>query len=147
LVVDAGFRDATGAALKSGAERSYRVGADLHGHVDPATWRLTPPAAASAEPLAVAFGRPLDSALLGRCLRVVGPEGVLGGTPTRHEGEFAWRFTPDRAWRPGPHRLLVDPVLEDVAGNAVGRVFDRDLANPADQPMDTGIVEVPFTPR
>lgn len=146
LVVDAGFRDATGAPLVAGAERGYRVGADLRGHVDPAAWRLTPPAEGSGDPLVVAFGRPLDSALLSRCLRVAGPYGVVAGTVAVADGERAWRLTPAQPWRAGPHRLLVDPVLEDVAGNAVDRVFDRDLADPADRPVQTRLVEVSFTP-
>ncbi|HEX5120709.1 MAG TPA: hypothetical protein VFW65_36470 [Pseudonocardiaceae bacterium] len=146
LVVDTGFRDATGAPLAAGGERTYHVGDDLRGHVDPATWHLTPPAAGTREPLAVAFGRPLDSALLGRCLRVVGPAGPVAGAAVAGDGERAWRLTPALPWQPGPHRLLVDPVLEDVAGNAVGRVFDRDLADPADGPVTTGFAEVTFAP-
>ncbi|HEY1573109.1 MAG TPA: hypothetical protein VGG05_17335 [Pseudonocardiaceae bacterium] len=146
LVVDAGFRDATGAPLVTGAERSYQVGDDLRGHVDPAAWRPTVPAAGSREPFAVAFGRPLDSALLGRCLRVTGPAGPVAGTAVTGDGERAWRLTPALPWQPGRHRLLVDPVLEDVAGNAVGRVFDRDLAYPADRPVTIGFAEVTFVP-
>jgi hypothetical protein len=147
LVVDAGFRDATGTSLVAGAERSYRVGADLRGHVDPVAWHLDVPSAGSREPLVVAFGRPLDSALLGRCLRVVGPDGPVAGAATAEDGERVWRLTPALPWPVGGHRLLVDPVLEDVAGNAVGRVFDRDLADPADRPITTRLAQVLFTPR
>ncbi|HKN95729.1 MAG TPA: hypothetical protein VJX10_01330 [Pseudonocardiaceae bacterium] len=146
LVMGAGFHDATGASLVAGAERGYLVGADLRGRVDPAAWRLVPPAAGSTDPLTVAFGRPLDSALLRRCLRVAGPGGVVAGTVATADGERRWRLTPARPWRAGSHRLLVDPVLEDVAGNAVGRVFDRDLADPADRPVQTRLVEVSFRP-
>ena len=46
----------------------------------------------------------------------------------------------------GPHRVVVDPVLEDVAGNSVGRVFDRDLTSAADEPGDTAPVTLPFHP-
>jgi hypothetical protein len=37
-------------------------------------------------------------------------------------------------------------VLEDVAGNSVQRVFDRDLSNAEDTPRDGGPVELPFHP-
>ena len=47
-----------------------------------------------------------------------------------------------------PHRLLVDPVLEDVAGNSVQRVFDRDLSSAEDAPRDqNGPVQLPFHPK
>ena len=49
-------------------------------------------------------------------------------------------------WTDAPHRVVVDPVLEDVAGNSVRRVFDRDLSNADDDPRDDGPVELPFHP-
>jgi hypothetical protein len=42
--------------------------------------------------------------------------------------------------------LLVDPGLEDVAGNSVARVFDRDLTRAADGPRPIAPVVVTFQP-
>jgi hypothetical protein len=145
LVVDAGFRDARGAPLRNGAARTYGVGDDLRGHVDPADWTLTAPAAHSRAPLVVEFGRPLDHGLLRRCLRVAGPDGNRAdGTPEAGAQERSWLLTPARPWAPGTYTLVVDPVLEDVAGNSVSRVFDRDLARPEDAPGRTTPAEVTF---
>lgn len=132
LRVDRGFRDATGAPLVSAAEREYRVGADLRGQVDPVAWRLTVPRAHTREPLVVGFGRPLDHALLGRCLTVDVPgRGEPGGE------DREWSFTPAAPWRPADHQLAIDPVLEDVAGNSVSRTFDRDLTRDIQLPPTT----------
>jgi hypothetical protein len=129
LVVAAGFRDARGAPLSGGAERTYQVGDDLRGRVSPADWTLSTPAPHSRAPLTVDFGRPLDHGLLQRCLRVAGPDGSrVDGTALAGPQERSWQLTPARPWSPGVHSLVVDPVLEDVAGNSVSRVFDRDLA-------------------
>lgn len=129
LVVDEEFRDAAGARLRRGAERRYRAGADERRRVDPLRWQLSVPAAGTRDPLEVRFGRPLDSALLRRCLRVCGPGGrPAAGSAAAGAQEMSWRFTPRAPWQPGSFRLLVDPVLEDVAGNSVSRVFDRELA-------------------
>jgi hypothetical protein len=145
LVVDAAFRDAQGAPLRGPAERRYEVGEDLRGRVRPSDWGLTAPAAGGADPLVVEFGRPLDHALLRRCLRVIGPDGArVGGTAGTGPGDLSWRLTPDRPWAPGEHVLDVDPILEDVAGNSVTRVFDRDL-DVDDQPE--GPVQVVFHTR
>ncbi|MCW2931291.1 MAG: hypothetical protein JWM19_2253 [Actinomycetia bacterium] len=54
---------------------------------------------------------------------------------------------PARAWAPGSHQLIVDPVLEDLAGNSVSRVFDRDLTRPEDQPRPARPVTIGFRPR
>ncbi len=134
LAVDTGFRDATGARLRAAAWRDYRVGGDQRGLVDPGSWRLTAPASAT-RPLRVQFDRPLDRVLLARCLRVLDPAGrPVAGVVRPSAGQRSWQFRPAHGWARGPHRLVVDPILEDLAGNSVCRAFDRDLARLADDP-------------
>lgn len=148
LVVDDGFRDALGGPLRGRAQRRYEVGPDERRRVEPGGWTLTIPSQHSFEPLDVAFGRPLDHALLARCIRVIGPGGALvDGTPEVGPQERGWRLVPRAAWAPGSHQLVVDPVLEDLAGNSVGRVFDRDLTRPEDEPRQAGPATVTFRPR
>jgi hypothetical protein len=148
FVVDEGFRDTRGMPLRACAERRYEVGGDSRSRVDPELWALTVPPRHSLVPLDVVFDRPLDHGLLTRCLHVVGPDGqVVDGTPTVGSEERSWTFTPRVAWTPGQHQLVVDPVLEDVAGNSVSRVFDRDLTLRRDEPRAARPVTVAFQPR
>jgi hypothetical protein len=148
LVVGSGFRDAQGLPLRAAAQRRYEVGGEERRHVDPGDWVLTVPPAGTSEPLQVAFGRPLDHGLLARCLHVSGPGGQLvDGTAQIGPGEQSWQLVPRRAWASGSHQLIVDPVLEDLAGNSVSRVFDRDLTRPDDQPRQARPVTVGFRPR
>lgn len=137
LVVEKDFLDAQGLPLKHDAEREFIVGPDLRGLVDPRRWELTPPGVGTTEPLTVTFDRPLDHGLVSRCLTVPGMTG------TAELNEPHWRFTPDQPWQTG-HTLRVDPVLEDVAGNSISHVFDRDLADPTDEPTNGQPVELPF---
>ena len=147
LVVDSGFRDAQGLPLRTGAERRFEVGDDERRHVDPYSWVLSVPRAGTSEPVQVSFGRPLDHGLLGRCLLVTGPDGEpVHGAQEAGAEERSWQLIPGRAWESGPHQLVVDPALEDLAGNSVSRVFDRDLANPADQPRQPRPATLPFSP-
>jgi hypothetical protein len=148
LVVDSGFRDARGLPLRAGAQRRYEVEGEERRHVDPGSWVLTVPPAGTFEPLQVAFGRPLDHGLLARCLHVTGPAGeLIHGTPQTGAGEQSWQLLPRQAWTPGPHQLIVDPVLEDLAGNSVSRVFDRDLTRPEDEPRQDRPATIGFRPR
>ena len=148
LVVDSGFRDAQGLPLRAPAQRRYEVGGEERRHVDPGSWLLTVPPVGTSEPLQITFGRPLDHGLLARCLHVSGPGSQLvDGTPQIGPGEQSWQLVPRRTWASGPHQLIVDPVLEDLAGNSVSRVFDRDLARPEDQPRQARPVTVGFHPR
>jgi hypothetical protein len=55
-------------------------------------------------------------------------------------------LTPHDRWVPGPHLLVVDAVLEDLAGNSGIRVFDRDLTRPEDRPRDARSITVTFRP-
>lgn len=40
--------------------------------------------------------------------------------------DAGWQFEPAEAWAPGGYRLLIGPELEDLAGNNLRGVFDRD---------------------
>jgi hypothetical protein len=148
LVVDDGFRDARGLALRAGAERQYSVGSEERRRVEPDLWVLTIPSSHTFEPLDVVFERPLDHGLLARCLRVVGPDGRrVDGTPQVGYEERSWRLAPSEAWAPEGHRLVVDPVLEDLAGNSVSRVFDRDLTRLEDEPGQGRPTMLTFRPH
>jgi hypothetical protein len=148
IVVDDGFRDARGVPLRSGAEQRYEVGGDERRRVEPGDWALTIPSSRTREPLEVAFDRPLDDGLVARCLHVIGPDGrVVDGAPEAGPEERSWRLAPGEAWAPGAHQLVIDPVLEDLAGNSVSRVFDRDLSRPEDEPRNGRPVTVAFRPR
>jgi hypothetical protein len=44
--------------------------------------------------------------------------------------ERLWELTPSRPWPAGRYAIVVDPVLEDLAGNNLRRPFDREAAAP-----------------
>ncbi len=92
------------------------------------------------------FDRPLDHALLQHSLWVTDAVGVaLAGQGSAGPGERCWRFEPQSPWEEGQHQVTVDPRLEDLAGNSLIRVFDRDLMRAEDAPTDAGQVVIDFT--
>jgi hypothetical protein len=133
--VASSFLDAAGRTLVDEGRQSYTVGPDLRGLVDPRRWSITVPAAGSGQALCVDFDRPLDVGLLAHCLTVVDPAGrPVIGTATPAPDGLSWAFVAQQPWVAGAYSIAVDPILEDVAGNSVQRVFDRDLSNPLDDP-------------
>ena len=145
LEIDATWPDAKGHPLQSSAERVYAVGPDERRRVDPWAWPVFGPVAGSRAPLTVAFDRPLDHALLQHCLRISDRSGArVAGRSTVAQGEQHWSFAPAAPWEPGRHTVTVDARLEDLAGNAVARVFDRDLTHPEDDPLDAAAVSLEF---
>jgi hypothetical protein len=148
LVVDRQFRDADGQPLVGEARRAYVVGPDVRARIDAGRWAIGRPAAGGREALTVDFGRVLDRALLDHCVVVVDDAGrALDGSATVANGETSWTFTPAEPWSAVRHAVVIDAMLEDVAGNSVVRVFDRDLADDSHTPTPGGHVTVEFTPE
>jgi hypothetical protein len=113
----------------------------------PSAWSLRRPGTDSIDSLVVDFDRPLDRALLEHSLAVLKSNGrAVEGQATIADGERSWSFTPLRPWRPELYRLSADARLEDLAGNSLTRVFDRDLTRPEDSPLDMERATVEFRP-
>ena len=96
----------------------------------PDEWRLTRPVAGSMNPLIVDLGSPHDHVSLAFRLRVTDDHGTI--VPGRIElarGETIWKFMPNVPWPDTVHRLVIDELLEDLAGNRPGSVFDRPVGD------------------
>ena len=146
IAVDLAFRDAAGQPLKEATHRSFTVGLALRTRIDPWRWQLTPPFAGSTTPLLVNFDRPLDHGLLLHSLSIQDPNGnTTNGTAEIGPSELSWSFTPAVPWVSGEHNLVVEPRLEDVAGNTPVRVFDRDISRPEDIPGTNAPTCIPFS--
>jgi hypothetical protein len=129
------------------SSRHYEVGADVRTRVDPHRWHVETPVAGTTDLLVVAFDRPLDHALLQHCIAVVDDDGnhTVGRARTAI-GERSWQFAPAAPWERASYRLIVEPILEDLAGNSLRRVFDRDLSDPQPEPERPVSASVVFSP-
>jgi hypothetical protein len=145
LVVDAGWRDAAGQPLVAPFRREFRVGSAEEQAIDPARWRLEPPRERTRDPLVVSFPRPLDYALLRRALTVVTGRGEpVPGEISLEAGETRWLFVPRAPWQPGEYRLLASSVLEDVAGNRIGRPFEAEARPDGKVGVEATSAALPF---
>ena len=125
LLVDEAWRDAGGQPLAAPFRREFRVGPPEEHAIDPAAWRLHAPPASTRAPLVVSFPAPLDYGLLRRALTVSTIRGEqVAGDIQLEAGETRWLFIPRAPWQAGEYRLLASSILEDVAGNRIGRPFE-----------------------
>ena len=83
----------------------------------------------------MSFPRPLDYGLLHRALTVSLRGTRVAGEVRLDAGETRWLFIPHERWQAGEYRLLVSSILEDVAGNRIGRPFE--VKGPADGKLAT----------
>lgn len=125
LEIDPLWRDAAGALLAEPWRKSIIVGAPLRAGLDPADWRLTPPAEPDG-PVTIDFPHPLDAALALRAFSVWRGDEPVPCVAELGRGETRLLLTPAASWTPGRYAVRADPVLEDIAGNRIGRPFDID---------------------
>jgi len=145
LVLDREWQDAEGRPLTQAYRKSFTVGAPDEKQPEVATWKLQAPRAGTRDALTVTFPEPLDSAMLNRSLAVMNQaKKSVGGRIEIDQEETRWRFHPESAWVAGPHVLQVDTILEDLAGNSIGRPFEVDEVRPIERRVGTGAVALPF---
>lgn len=147
LVIKRDWPDAHGLPLTSEFRHRFVIGpADQHA-LSTEQWRVAPPAAGTRDPVTVTFGKPLDFGLLQRSLSIRRGDSNIAGSGRVGPAEMWWRFVPESEWQRGPYMLKVEPILEDVAGNRIGRAFEvlsRGDAVPAESSLP---VLVPFIVR
>ena len=144
IVVKGDWPDAHGLALTSEHRRRFVIGPPEEHALNTMQWRVASPVAGTRDPVTVTFPKPLDFGLLQRSLSVQRGASNIAGSGRVGAAEIWWQFVPDSEWQRGPYMLKVEPILEDVAGNRIGRAFEvlsRGDAVPAERSMP---VFVPF---
>ena len=123
--------DGRGARLKSSRQMKYNIGPPERLLVEINNWSYNYPRLNSIDPITVKFDRPMDHALTHRCLCIQAASGqqIQGYTQVGPE-EKSWQFFPAVPWGSGQYTVAVGDILEDLAGNSIKRVFDRDLLEP-----------------
>ena len=145
LVISREWRDQHGLPLKDEYRRVLQVGPPVAKPLDPRSWRIEPPPVGNRHALAVIFPRPLDHGLLMRALGVVRGDVAIAGDVTVEDAETRWVFTPREPWRAGQDDLLALDILEDVAGNQIGKAFEVDNFDTVDKSPHPQRITIPFT--
>ncbi|MEM7438576.1 MAG: hypothetical protein AAF393_03185 [Pseudomonadota bacterium] len=137
LNIAGGWPSADGKTVLPAFAKSFQVSEALRTLPETSGWTANAPCAGTRESLIIAFDRPFDRHLLTRALRVeTNKNGRVEGTVTINEGEHNWAFKPLAPWPDKDLQLIVDPDLEDVAGNNFRDLLDQ-MAG--DQKSDTAV--------
>jgi Big-like domain-containing protein len=148
LVIDRAWHDATGTELKETFRKAFSVGSPDRDPPDPARWKIESPKPNTRDPLRITFTEPLDHALAQRVIQVASGSGQLvEGKPALEDQERRWTFVPTSPWRRGPHKLVIQTTIEDLAGNNIGKPFEVDLFEGVQRRLATATVKLPFDVR
>ena len=120
LVVGKGFTDARNANVVGEFRKTFKVSAPDYDQPLMKNWKILAPAAGTRRPVVIDFGEPLDHGLLQRVVRIKNTEGAVRTSMD----DARWEFVPDQPWKAGVHSILVDTILEDLAGNSLQRPFE-----------------------
>jgi hypothetical protein len=145
LVIDREWRDENGLPLKEGYRRQFTVRDADEAPLDTAAWTVQAPAAGGRNGVVVTFPEPLDHGLLMRALGVTRNGQAVEGDIVVDRQETRWTFTPKDAWRTGTYHLLALDILEDLAGNQIGRAFEVDNFDTVDKSPDPQTITIPFS--
>ena len=147
LAIDREWIDGHSRPLRETYSRRFRVApADL-APVSYRRWSITPPAAGTRDPLSVRFPEPLDHGLLLRAVGVRRDGQPLTGEVRVDEHESRWSMTPAAPWTAGRYELVALGILEDLAGNRIGRAFEIVSVKGADEASEQTITTIPFDLR
>jgi hypothetical protein len=94
-------------------------------------WQLKLPKPSTKTALEISLLEPLDHFLLLECLHIKNKAGkVVEGIFTTADNDRKINFLPKEAWIETDYILEIESRIEDLAGNNLNRVFDRDLTLP-----------------
>jgi hypothetical protein len=129
LTVSSDWKDVQGLRLQQSYTKTFVVATRDSVSPSPERWTLLHlPHAKTVEPLLINTHEPLDYFLLGETIKVADENGnIIPGSLKISEKETRLTFIPNKEWRPGNYRLQVASYLEDLAGNNLNKVFDRDI--------------------
>jgi hypothetical protein len=126
LVINQTWLQKTDCLQESDTVFEFSVVAPDYNPPKPNEWIVTPPTAGTLDPLTVDLGSPHDHISLAYRLRVKDEQGlVVAGSIKLGRNESVWHFTPTNPWPSSKHHLIVDELLEDLAGNRPSGLFDR----------------------
>ena len=148
LVVDPSWPDAEGNPLQAPFEKQFTVGPADMTPLDTATWHLRVPVRGSLQRLVVSMPEPLDSALMRRAIGVEDEAGRrVDGDVEVGSWETRWMLTPSQPWAAGVYTLVALSIVEDLAGNKIGRPFEVDVFEQVDETPAGERFTMPFEIR
>jgi hypothetical protein len=130
LIISGKWKDTYGISLGKNEVKKFVTGPRIDESIDVNKWQLTIPKAETTGTLIVNTGRSLDHFLFIESITVTTADGKsINSTASvlDSDKDRIWKFTPTANWQAGTYKLKVNTRLEDLAGNNLNKVFDRDI--------------------
>lgn len=128
VLINQHWEDGEGTPLVFGFKKQFVAVSRDDKSPDPAAWVVNSPKASTQDPLQIQLYEPLDYLVLKNAIQITDEKNneVSGVIEIRNE-ETMLQFIPAQPWAPGSYNILIEARLEDLAGNNLQRLFDRDI--------------------
>ena len=134
LVISGDLKDTNGRKLNHPYKKMFSVLPPDRSQPYISQWMLTLPVVRTKKGLHIDFGEPMDFGSLKNAIQITTADGTdVKGTFTF--ADKAALFLPERLWQSGRYTLTCDSRIEDIAGNNLERLFDRDVTVEFDEPI------------
>ncbi len=132
LIIESNILDLDGCQLQMPHHKKFQATAADLDAPNVQKWQLKPPKSQTKSPLSVMLNGIHDHVSLAYRLRVKDDQDdVVLGRIELTNMEEEWVFVPDAPWKSQDYRLIIDPILEDIAGNRITGTFEQPLTNRA----------------
>jgi hypothetical protein len=122
-----GWRDADGSSLRIPFQKKFVTTGRDERSPQLNSWSVNAPGPGSKK-FEVDFHEPLDYVLIKHAIFIVDTAGhEVKGIMEIKKGETGFSFTPSSPWKKGTYTIECEGRLEDLAGNNLNRLFDKDL--------------------
>lgn len=146
LVVSKGWRSRQGAHTQGDFSKSFYATGRDEAIPNAGRWTLDVPASMTTDSLFINFDEPMDFKLMTDAIHVLdGERRLVEGLSIPGPHEMSLCFIPFEPWKKGSYALMVEPRLEDLAGNNLSRPFDRDILSEPDESAAVEAREILFS--
>ena len=143
MYISGDWKSTDGRKLPKSYSKSLTVSARDENIPVPEQWTLKPPKAGTKDALRVVFHEALDYMLVMEAIQIRDSGTAVSGTMSTINKELTALFVPDEPWRTGVYHLSIESRLEDLAGNNLNRLFDRNIET--DSASDKKTVTLSFS--
>ncbi|RDB07015.1 hypothetical protein DVG78_05780 [Runella aurantiaca] len=143
LVVSERWPDELGAGLTQSYTKRFVAGAHDMTSPDIKYWTIETPPKGTTQALEIHVKEALDYVLLQNTIRIIDARGKpVNGVIQVNNMEERVLFVPAEPWMTGAYKVLVESRLEDLAGNNLNRLFDRDITDTRTKPSQQTVFEL-----
>ncbi len=128
LSISKNWKDANGYALAHDFVKKMEVIAADRSAPNPKDWTMSVPKINTNDPLIIRFGENLDHAMAAKSLSIQTQKGQpIEGEIILQKADTEWLFMPVNSWKSNFYTIQINAALEDLAGNNLNRLFDREV--------------------